>query len=109
MKEIKAIVKRNMLDKVIDSLQELPHLPGITMSMVYGFNRNDPGGETHDLTGEAKMAKLEVVVPDALVEKVIETIARAARTGLAGDGKIFLYDVADVVKIRTGERGAGAV
>ncbi|MEP0841202.1 MAG: P-II family nitrogen regulator [Phycisphaerae bacterium] len=109
MKEIKAIVKRNMLDKVIDSLQELPHLPGITMSMVYGFNRNDPGGETPDLTGEAKMAKLEVVVPDALVEKVIETIARAARTGLAGDGKIFLYDVADVVKIRTGERGAGAV
>ncbi len=109
MKEIKAIVKRIMLDKVIDSLQELPHLPGITMSMVYGFSRHDPDGDPRDLTGEAKMAKLEVVVPDELVDKVIETIARAAHTGLTGDGKIFIYDVADVVKIRTGERGESAI
>ena len=109
MKEIKAIVKRVMLDKVIDSLQELPHLPDISMSMVYGFTRNDPGGEPPDLTGEAKMAKLEVVVPDVLAEEVVETIRHAARTGLAGDGKIFVYEVADVVKIRTGERGETAV
>jgi len=109
MKEIKAIVKRVMLDKVIDSLQELPHLPGITMSMVYGFQRSDPSNGPPDLTGEAKMAKLEVVVPDALVEKVIETIARSAHTGLSGDGKIFIYEVSDVVKIRTGERGEGAI
>jgi nitrogen regulatory protein P-II 1 len=109
MKEIKAIVKRVMLDKVIDSLQELPHLPGITMSMVYGFQRNDPSNGPPDLTGEAKMAKLEVVVPDALAEKVIETISRAAHTGLSGDGKIFVYEVADVVKIRTGERGESAL
>ena len=109
MKEIKAIVKPIMLDKVIDSLQELPHLPGITMSMVYGFSRNDPGGELPDLSGEAKMAKLELVVPDALAEQVIETITRAGHTGLAGDGKIFVYEVKDVVKIRTGERGEGAL
>ena len=81
MKEIKAIVKRVMLDKVIDSLQELPHLPDISMSMVYGFTRNDPGGEPPDLTGEAKMAKLEVVVPDVLAEEVVETIRHGARRG----------------------------
>jgi nitrogen regulatory protein P-II 1 len=109
MKEIKAVVKRVMLDKVIDSLQELPHLPGITMSMVYGFQRSDPSNGPPDLTGEAKMAKLEVVVPDALAEKVIETIARSAHTGLSGDGKIFVYEVTDVVRIRTGERGESAI
>jgi nitrogen regulatory protein P-II 1 len=109
MKEVKAIVKRIMLDKVIDSLQELPHLPGITMSMVYGFTRNDPGGGPPDLTGEAKMAKIELVVPDALAEKVTDVIARAARTGLAGDGKIFVCEVSDVIKIRTGERGEAAI
>lgn len=109
MKEIKAIVKRIMLDRVIDSLQELPHLPGITMSMVYGFSRNDPGGGPHDISGEAKMAKIEVVVPDALAEKVIETITRAAHTGLAGDGKLFVVDVVDVVRIRTGDRGEAAL
>ena len=109
MKEIKAIVKCIMLDKVIDSLQELPHLPGITMSMVYGFARADPGRGPPDLNGEAKMAKVELVVPDALVERVIETITRSAHTGLAGDGKIFVYEVVDVVKIRTGERGEAAL
>ena len=109
MKEIKAIVKRVMLDNVIDSLQGLPHLPGITMSMVYGFQRSGPSNEPPDLTGEAKMAKLEVVVPDALAEEVIKTITRAAHTGLSGDGKIFVYEVTDVVKIRTGERGESAL
>jgi len=109
MKEIKAIIKRVMLDRVIDSLQELPHLPGITMSMVYGFQRSDPDNGPPDLTGEARMAKIEVVVPDALVETVIETIVRSAHTGLSDDGKIFVYEVTDVVKIRNGKRGEGAI
>jgi nitrogen regulatory protein P-II 1 len=51
------------------------------------------------------MAKIEIIVPDELAEKVIETVARAAHTGRSGDGKIFVSGVTDVIKIRTGERG----
>ncbi len=109
MKEIRAVIQRFMLDKVIDELQELPNLPGITMAMVYGFRRQGAGLNPLDLDGEAKMARIELVVPDALAEKVIETIARAARTGRSGDGKIFVYEVEDVIKIRTGERGERAI
>jgi nitrogen regulatory protein P-II 1 len=109
MKEIKAIIQHFMLDKVIDSLHEMPHLPGITMSMVYGFVRNDPSIRPSMLADEAKMAKIELVVSDDLAETVIETIAAAAHTGLGGDGKIFVSEVADVIKISTGERGETAV
>ena len=109
MKEIKAIFQRFMVDKVIDSLHEIPGLPGVTLSMVHGFQRNDAGGERPDLDAEAQMAKIEVVIPDELVEAVVDTIARAARTGRSGDGKIFVLDVADAVKIRTGIRGEGAL
>lgn len=109
MKEIKAIFQRFMVDKVIDSLHQVPHLPGITLSMVYGFSRNDSGAKPFDPNDEAKMAKIELVVADALAEKVIETIARAAHTGRSGDGKIFVYEVSDVLKIRTGERGEAVI
>lgn len=109
MKEIKAIFRRVMLDKVIDALQGQPDLPGFAMSMVYDFGRHDPTGTPAELTDEAKMPRIAIVVPDEQVETVIELIRRAARTGGSGDGKIFVYDVADVVKIRTGERGEAAI
>jgi nitrogen regulatory protein P-II 1 len=54
-------------------------------------------------------AKLEIFIPDELIEVVVETITKAARTGQFGDGKIFISDVLEVVKIRTGERGSGAI
>jgi nitrogen regulatory protein P-II 1 len=109
MKEIKAILLRIMVDGVIDRLLQIPHMPGIALSTVYAFRRSDPGSMPPDVDDESKMAKLEVVVPDELAEKVIETIAGAARTGRSGDGKIFVYDVADVIRIRTGERGPAAL
>jgi nitrogen regulatory protein P-II 1 len=109
MKEIKAIIQRFMLDKVIDSLHELPHLPGITMSMVWGFVRNDPSGRPSMLADEAKMAKIELVVSDDLAETVIETIATAAKTGLGSDGKIFVSEVADVIIISSGKRGEKSI
>jgi nitrogen regulatory protein P-II 1 len=109
MKEIKAIFHRVMVDQVMDSLQAVPHLPGITLSMVHGFRRNDPGVNPSELNDETKMAKIELVLPDELAETVIEVVARAARTGRSGDGKVFVSEVVDVIKIRTGERGAAAI
>jgi nitrogen regulatory protein P-II 1 len=109
MKEIKAIFQRIMVDKVIDSLRDIPHLPGITLSMVYGFRRNDPSMKLSAMNDDTKMAKIELVVSDDLAEKVIETITLAARTGRSGDGKIFVYEVCDVVKISTGNRGESAI
>jgi nitrogen regulatory protein P-II 1 len=108
MKEIKAIVQRFMVDKVIDGLHEVLHLPGITLSMVHGFSRADRSAKPFD-PDEAKMAKIELVVPDALAERVVETITRTAHTGNSGDGKIFVFEVSDVIKIRTGERGEAAI
>ena len=109
MKEIKAIFQRVMVDQVIDSLQTLPQLPGIALSMVYGFRRNVPSAKPLALGDEMKMAKIELVVPDALVEPVIDIIARTARTGRVGDGKIFVCEVADAIRISTGERGEAAI
>lgn len=109
MKEIRAVVQQLMANKVIENLRDLPHLPGFTVSFVSGFSRSDPGTEPSQRIGEAPMTKIELVVPDALAEKVVETIAHAARTGRSGDGKIFVYEVADVIKIRTGEHGEAAI
>ena len=62
-----------------------------------------------DLVEYAKKVKLEIVVPDRLVERVVNIIQANAHTGSPGDGKIFVYPVEDVIKIRTGERGEGAI
>lgn len=109
MKEIKALVQPFLLDKVIDSLHQVRHLPGLTVSTVQGFQRSDPAGTRPNLDTEAAMAKIEVVVPDALVETVVDTIVQAARTGRPGDGKVFVIEVAGAVKIRNGQSGEEAL
>lgn len=109
MKEIKAIVQQFMADKVIDCLREQAHLPGITVSPVSGFSRSDPGTGHCERNDVAKMTRIEIVVPDGLAEAVVETIARAAHTGHDSDGKIFVCDVSDVIKIQTGEHGESAI
>lgn len=113
MKEIKAIIQPFMLEDVCDALARIPGLPGLTLSEVSGFGRTrgvGPGAEPAEVAyAYAKKTKLEVVVPDDQVAAVIEAIARAARTGKPGDGKIFVLDVVDAVRIRTGERGEEAV
>ena len=107
MKEIKAIIQPLLLSKVIDALKALEGLPGMTISEVQGFGHSKAPGHP-DSSDEAeifgvKKIKLEIVVPDNLVEKVVALIAKRAHTGSSGDGKIFISTVDDVVKIRSGE------
>lgn len=113
MKEIKAIIQPLMLSKVINALKELEGLPGVTVSEVKGFGRgravNAQDKIVEDLVEYVKRIKLEIVVPDHLVEAVVQIIQTHARTGHPGDGKIFVSTVDDVIQIRTGERGEGAI
>ena len=109
MKEIKAIVQPFMADKVIDKLRSLPHLPGLTVSTVHVFSRCDCEAAPCEHAEETKMTKIELVLRDESLEEALDVIARAARTGNYGDGKIFVCEVADVLGIRTGARGEAAV
>jgi nitrogen regulatory protein P-II 1 len=112
MKKIEAIVKPFKLDEVREALSELG-VSGLTVSEVKGFGRQK--GHTELYRGAEYVVdflpkvKIEVIVPDALVERAIESIVRAARTGKIGDGKIFVTAVEQVVRIRTGESGEEAV
>ncbi len=112
MKLIEAIVKPFKLDEVKDALIELG-VEGMTVTEVKGFGRQKGHKETYRGTEYqidfVPKIKLEVVIPDNLEQKVLETIARAAKTGSIGDGKIFVFDVNSVIRIRTGETGEGAV
>ncbi len=113
MKEIKAIIQPFMLEHVLEALASMKGLPGLTVSEVLGWGKTraaeagDPVSEAGHTFAEKR--KIELVVSDELVEPVVETIRRAAHTGNVGDGKIFVVEVGQAVKIRTGERGAGAV
>ena len=113
MKEIKAIMQPFMVSKVVEALKLIPGLPGVTVSDVRGFGRAQAAGAA-DTVAEGtveyvKKSKLEVVVPDEMAAKVVETIQRHAHTGNPGDGKIFVYRVDEVVRIRTGDRGDSAI
>jgi len=113
MKEIKALIRPARLYDVIVAVRELAGAPGLTVSDVRGFPRSDEAAPKKsdgiDLFDSFDMTKVECVVSDERAALLVETIARAAHTGNPGDGKIFVYDVRDAVKIRTGERGKGAV
>lgn len=113
MKEIKAIMQPFLISKVVEALKLIPGLPGVTVSDVRGFGRAQAVGSVNTVTEGSveyvKKSKLETVVPDEMAEKVVETIQRHAHTGNPGDGKIFVFQVDDVVRIRTGEHGEGAI
>ena len=113
MKEIKALIQPFMLDKVLDALRDHADLPGITVSEVVGWGRaaarKDESAQAEGGHAFAKKTKLEIIVPDEMVESVVDLVAKAAHTGRPGDGKIFIVEVADVLRIRTGERGIAAV
>jgi nitrogen regulatory protein P-II 1 len=112
MKKIEAIIKPFKLDEVREALSELG-VSGLTVSEVKGFGRQK--GHTELYRGAEYVVdflpkvKVEVIVGDDLVERAIESIVRAARTGKIGDGKIFVTAVEQVVRIRTGESGESAV
>jgi nitrogen regulatory protein PII len=106
MKEIKAIVRAERLDDIVQALHAIQDLPGITVSVVRGIGRR-LGGVTPETAqyGESPMAKLEMVVPDELVDRVIATVRHVGNTGRAGDGKIFVSDVRRAINIRDDGEG----
>ncbi len=112
MKKIEAIIKPFKLDEVKENLNAVG-VRGLTVSEVKGFGRQK--GHTELYRGAEYVVdflpkvKLEIIVQEEMVAKVVETIEKAARTGRIGDGKIFVTPVEDVVRIRTGERGEDAV
>src|SRR5436309_6655736 len=112
MKKIEAIIKPFKLDEVKEALQEIG-VQGLTVTEAKGFGRQK--GHTELYRGAEYVVdflpkvKLEVVVPDERLEPALEAIQKAARTGRIGDGKIFVFDVEQVIRIRTGETGADAI
>jgi nitrogen regulatory protein P-II 1 len=112
VKKIEAIIKPFKLDEVKEALQEVG-LQGITVTEAKGFGRQK--GHTELYRGAEYVVdflpkvKIEVVLSDDLVEKAVEAIQAAARTGRIGDGKIFISDIEQAVRIRTGETGSDAL
>ncbi len=112
MKKIEAIIKPFKLDEVKDALQEIG-IKGLTVTEAKGFGRQK--GHTELYRGAEYVVdflpkvKIEIVLEAALVERAIEAIQRAAQTGRIGDGKIFVSTIDEVIRIRTGERGADAI
>ena len=112
MKKIEAIVKPFKLDEVKEALNKVG-IAGMTVSEVKGFGRQKGHvelyrGAEYEVSFVPKV-QIEVVVPDNLVDKVIQAIEDTAKTGKIGDGKIFITPVEEIVRIRTGERGEGAI
>ena len=112
MKKIEAIVKPFKLDEVREALSEVG-VTGLTVTEVKGFGRQK--GHTELYRGAEyrieflPKVKLEILVDDALVSPIVETLMTAARTGRIGDGKIFVLPVLEAVRIRTGDRGEDAI
>jgi nitrogen regulatory protein P-II 2 len=112
MKLITAVIKPFKLDEVREALSAIG-VQGITVTEVKGFGRQK--GHTELYRGAEYVidflpkVKLEVAIADELVDRAIEAIEASARTGKIGDGKIFVYDLEQVVRIRTGETGNAAL
>ena len=112
MKKIEAVIKPFKLDEVKEALQEIG-LKGMTVTEVKGFGRQK--GHTELYRGAEYVVdflpkvKIEIALDNALVERAVEVIQQAAKTDRIGDGKIFVYDLEQVVRIRTGETGTDAL
>ena len=112
MKKIEAVIKPFKLDEVKDALHEVG-LQGITVTEAKGFGRQR--GHTELYRGAEYVVdflpkvKLEVAVESSMLEMVVETITESAKTGKVGDGKLFIYDIERVVRIRTGEMDEAAI
>ena len=112
MKKIEAVIKPFKLEDVREALAEIG-VEGMTLSEVKGFGRQK--GHTEIYRGSEytvdflPKVKFEIVLPDDRAQQAVEVITQAARTGKIGDGKVFIFDVEQAVRIRTDERGAEAV
>lgn len=111
MKKVEAIVRPSTLQKVLDALAEAGY-PGVTVSEVQGHGKQkgitqEYRGQSHE--GLLHKLKLETVVEDGEVKKLVSAISKAAKTGEIGDGKIFVSPVEEALRIRTGESGNAAI
>lgn len=112
MKKITAIIKPFKLDEVREALSDA-NINGLTVTEVKGFGRQK--GHTELYRGAEYVVdflpkvKIEVVVDDSMLELAIEAVLKSARTGKIGDGKIFVQDIEQVIRIRTGETGSEAI
>ena len=108
MKKIEAIIRPSRLDEVKDALNSVG-VSGMTVAEVKGFGRQKGHKELYRgaeyIVDFVPKVKVEAVVQDDLVGQAIDAIERAARTGNLGDGKIFVFEVVEAVRVRTGERG----
>ena len=113
MKEIKAIIRPFKLLEVTEELQKIEGLPGVTVSEIRGFGKGRAKDSkdkiVYEMVGLIPRMKLEVVVNDEMVDEVVNVIQKFAHTGNTGDGKIFVVNVEETVKIRTNERGKDAI
>ena len=112
MKKIEAIIKPFKLDDVVEALSEIG-VEGVTVSEVRGFGRQKGRAEIYKgaeyVVDFLPKTKLEIVVNDDLCDAAVEAIAKAARTGKIGDGKIFVFNVESVLRIRTSEKDESAL
>jgi nitrogen regulatory protein PII len=112
MKKIEAIIKPFKLDEVKEALTEIG-VQGMTVTEVKGFGRQKGHKEVYRgaeyVVEFVPKVKIEIVVADALAQRAVEAIVRAAKTGTIGDGKIFVTSLSEAVRIRTGETGEGAL
>lgn len=112
MKKIEAVIRVEKLEEITDALKEFGY-PGMMVSQIEGHGQQK--GMTEQFRGrEFKVnfipkTRIEIVIKDADVEKIVNAIIKIARTGAIGDGKIFITDIADVIRIRTGEKGEKAI
>ncbi len=112
MKKIEAIIRPFKLDEVREALSEIG-VRGMTITEVKGYGRQK--GHTELYRGaEYKIdflpkVKIEIVAPDNMVDKIVSTIIKAAKTGQVGDGKIFIYPIEEVIRVRTEETGEDAI
>jgi nitrogen regulatory protein P-II 1 len=112
VKKIEAVIKPFKLDEVKDALQEIG-IQGLTVVEARGFGRQKGHAELYRgaeyVVDFLPKVKIELVVPDQRLEAALDAIQKAARTGKIGDGKIFVFDVEQAIRIRTGETGTDAI
>jgi nitrogen regulatory protein PII len=110
---IVAFIQPFQLERVVDSLRQLPDFPGLSVSEVRGFGRHAAhpprAGERSEVDAFQSRVRLEIYAPGAAVSTIVEVIRQSARTGHAGDGIVFVTDVAWALRIRTGQLGSAAL
>jgi nitrogen regulatory protein P-II 1 len=113
MKEIKAIIRPSKLLAVTEELNEIDGLPGVSVIEIKGFGKsrakNAQDKFVYEMVEFIPRIQLEVVVPDEMVDDIVTVIQKHSHTGNTGDGKIFVSNVDEVIKIRTNERGRDAI